>query len=311
MTLPVQSTVACCLAHFLPARSQPKNSTLPASSAIHLLRPSLLPLRPPFTSFGRASSRFALHSPPSAATLPASHFIHPLRPRLLPLRPPFTPFGRASRFARHSLPSAEPPVLLVIHPLRPHLFRLRPSFTPFGRLTVFEIIRKKLKNRHSRLDWEDGHNIRQAAFALHTWAGRWAARQGGGQKRARSRRQTGKVSFQPRDLARAIGDSVLSSAFSAGKVSTQKFDLAGFVRHSPPSAEPPPAEPPPASSAIHLLRPHLLRFRPSFTPFGRTSSRFVRHSPPSAAPLPVSSVIPGWVGKRVITFGVFPYLCRI
>ena len=102
-TLPVQSKVACCLAHFPPARSQPKNSTLPV----------------------RRSS-------PSAAPLPVSPVIHPLRPHL-PFCSSFTPFGRASRFARHSPPSAAPLVSPVIHPLRPHLFRFRSSFTPFGR----------------------------------------------------------------------------------------------------------------------------------------------------------------------------------
>ena len=88
-TLPVQSTVACCLTHFPPARSQPKNSTLPASPAIHSLRPHLFRLRPSFTPFGRASSGFARHSPPSAAPLPASPFIHPLRPHLFRFRPSF------------------------------------------------------------------------------------------------------------------------------------------------------------------------------------------------------------------------------
>ncbi len=71
------------MTHFPPARSQPNNSTLPASSAIHLLRPSLFPLRPPFTSFGRASSGFARHSLPSAAPLPASPFIPGLTGNLL------------------------------------------------------------------------------------------------------------------------------------------------------------------------------------------------------------------------------------
>ena len=61
-TLPVQSVIACCLAHFPPARSQPKNSTLPASPVIHPLQPHLLRLRPSFTSFGRAPSGFARHS---------------------------------------------------------------------------------------------------------------------------------------------------------------------------------------------------------------------------------------------------------
>ena len=77
-TLPVQSTVACCLTHFPPARSQPKNSTLPASPAIHSLRPHLFRFRPSFTPFGR-TSRFARHSPPSAAPLPVLLVIHPHR----------------------------------------------------------------------------------------------------------------------------------------------------------------------------------------------------------------------------------------
>ena len=198
-TLPVQSVIACCLAHFPPARSQPKNSTLPAWSAIHLLRPSLLRLGPPFTSFGRASSGFARHSPPSAAPPPASPVIHLLRPRLFRLRPPFTSFGRASSgFARHSPPSAEPPPASpVIHLLRPHLFRFRPSFTPFGRtsrfarhslpsaappvLFVIHPLRPRFPfcssftsfgrassgiARHSRLGREAGHNIRGFSLSL-------------------------------------------------------------------------------------------------------------------------------------------------
>ncbi len=182
-TLPVQSVIACCLAHFPPARSQPKNSTLPV---------------------------------------------------------------------RRSSPSAEPsPVSPVIH--------------PFGRATSGFV-------RHSRLDRESSSRV----FSFS------------------------KLSFSAIRVIRRALDLARPSFISFGRA------FSRFARHSPPSAASPPVSP-----VIHPLRPRLFRFRSSFTSFGRASSRFARHSPPSAAHLPVSPVIPGWVGKRVITFGVFPYLCRI
>ena len=183
--------------------------------------------RPSFISFGRTSSGFARHSPPSAAP-PVLLVIHPLRPRL-PLRPSFTPFCRASCFARHSPPSAAPlPVSLVIHPLQPHLLRLRPSFTPFGRTSSGFA-------RHSRLDRESS--------------------------------------------SRVFSFSKLS--FSAIRVIRRAFDLArpSFTSFGRP-----------CPSVVHLLRPSLLPLRPPFTSFVRASSGFVRHSPPLAAP-PVLLVI--------------------